>query len=526
MALGRDNAGTYLAGGRNNVGLPSYLLPPESLNALTEAAAAINSTLEMDAVLEAVAQSARTVTHAEASAVFLLDPAGRKLRVAAATGPRREAVLGLEFEASAGIAGWVVRGGQSTRVPNAEASPRFHRDMDRLGSYRARSLVAAPMVHRSEVIGVIEVVNRLDESEFSEADLKLLELFATLATSATRNARAHDELRRRYEGLRDSVLRRETIIGESPRIREMLDLCRRVAPTPATVLILGETGTGKELTARHIHNSSKRADQTFIAINCAALPETLLESELFGHEKGSFTGAHAQRLGWFEVAEGGTLFLDEIGEISRSTQSKLLRVLQEREITRVGGTKSIRCDVRVLAATNRNLKHMMIDGLFREDLYYRLSVFPIHVPPLRERSEDLPRLIEHFLRKAAAPIGRDRLRAAPDAVTVLTRYTWPGNIRELQNVIDRSVLMCEDDVLRPEHLPPDLVAAVDVAPPRSDNPATLYGQEKSLIVQALEACQWNQTQAAKSLGITRDHLRHRIKRYQIIKPAAADRATA
>ena len=365
--------------------LSSHSLPPPSLTALTEAAAAINSTLDFRSVLSTIANLARSVTHAEASTVFSLDPKRNKLIVVSATGHWRDAMMDRQFDAHLGIPGQVVRTAEPVVVVDVRQSSKFCSEIDEISSTSTHSLMAAPMIHRSEVIGVIEVVNRTDEIEFSETDLKILQIFATLAATASQNARAHDDLRRRFDGLRDSVLKRTTIIGKSDRWNRVLELCDRVANSSATVLLLGETGTGKELTARYIHNSSRRRDESFVAVNCTALPETLLESELFGHEKGSFTGAHAQRRGWFEVASGGTLFLDEIGEMGRPMQAKLLRALQEKNIARVGGTQPIACDVRVITATNRNLKNMMIDGLFREDLYYRLSVFPIHLPPLRAR---------------------------------------------------------------------------------------------------------------------------------------------
>jgi transcriptional regulator with GAF, ATPase, and Fis domain len=299
-------------------------------------------------------------------------------------------------------------------------------------------------------------------------------------------------------------------------MRQVLALCERVAGSSATVLLLGETGTGKELCARNIHHRSRRAAQTFMAVNCAALTDTLLESELFGHEKGSFTGAHAQHRGLFELADGGTLFLDEIGEISRSTQAKLLRVLQEREFVRVGGNRAIPCDVRIIAATNRDLKKMMAEGDFREDLYYRLSVFPIQVPALRERPEDIPVLARHFVAKALDDLRiPGPLALAEATIQTLVRYPWPGNIRELQNVIERSVLMSDGNVLGPHHLPPDLLAA---AADNSEPVTTLDSHERALILKALVEQNWNQSQAARVLGITRDLLRHRIKKYGLQRP--------
>ena len=492
---------------------PAQMLSPAALTALTEAATAINSTLEVKAVLATIAQLARIVTRSEASCVFTLTSQRQKLTVAAATGHWKEALEGREFDAKLGMPGQVVRSGEPVLLRDARSNPRFHRDIDELGQ-RTRTLLAAPMIHRAEVIGVIEVVNRRDERDFSEEDLMILQLFATFAASAAANARMHDDLKQQFAGLRDSVMKRTTIIGESPQLRKVLELCDRVARGQTTVLLLGETGTGKEVTARHIHNLSRRRDELFVAVNCAALPENLLESELFGHEKGSFTGAHAQHRGWFEVASQGTLFLDEIGEITRAMQAKLLRALQEKQIVRVGGTESIACETRIIAATNRNLKNMMIDGLFREDLYYRLSVFPIHLPPLRERGDDVPLFVQHFVTKAARECNIRELSVDDETINALRAYRWPGNIRELQNVVERAVLMSDGAVLLPCHLPPEIETVNGVCPPEQDA-NTLYGQEKALILQALDQCGGNQSKAARALGITRDLMRHRIKKYGI-----------
>ncbi len=520
-------AGLGAAAGSSKVNWPPQTLPPASLTALCEAAAAINSTLDLPAVLQTIARLACEVTRAEASNVFSLDTRSKKLNIVAAFGHRREVLVGQEFDAYRGIPGHVLRSGEAAIVSDVRRDKRYCPQIDDIAVRRTTSVLATPMMYRSAAIGVIQVVNRLDEGEFSDNDRRILQVFATLAASAIQNARTHEELRRRYEVVHKSALGRTSIVGQTPQMRDVLDLCDRVAPSTATVLILGETGTGKEMTARYIHNASRRRDEPFIAINCAALPETLLESELFGHEKGSFTGAHQQRMGWFESAAGGTLFLDEIGEISRSTQAKLLRVLQEKEIVRVGGTKPVPCDVRLIAATNRNLKNMMVDGVFRDDLYYRLSVFPIRLPPLRERQPDIKLLIDHFVAKAVREFHIPELHVTAETLDALLRYAWPGNIRELQNVVERAVLMADGQRLLPCHLPPDIVASVAAETPDvngNGEATTLYAQERALIERTLAEHHWNQSQAARVLGITRDHLRHRIKKYNLHKPADAGRA--
>lgn len=495
-------------------------LPPERLTTLVEAVTTATSMLEPDSLLQTIARLACGVARAEVSSVLLLDSRRKKLTVAAATGHRRESLVSREFDSQLGIPGHVVRTGHAIVISDVREHARFHKEIDDIASLRTRSILAVPMISRAEIIGVIEVVNRLDEKDFTDNDVKVLQVFATLAAAAMQNARKHDELKKRFKGLRDVVLKDVPIIGGSPSLRAAMELCDRVAPSSATVLLLGETGTGKELCARRIHTASRRRDETFVGINCAALTETLLESELFGHERGAFTDAHSQRPGWFELADRGTLFLDEIGEISRSTQAKLLRVLQEKEFVRVGGTKPIPCDVRLIAATNRDLKCMVARGQFREDLYYRLSVFPVQVPALRERKEDIPLLVEHFIRRCVQELGVAEVRPTAPAMDFLMAYQWPGNIRELQNVIERSVLMSDGGVLLPEHLPPDIVGSTArPAAPIPEQPSfTLQGQERALIVRALEQSNWNQSKAARVLGITRDHLRHRIRKYGLQRP--------
>lgn len=301
------------------------------------------------------------------------------------------------------------------------------------------------------------------------------------------------------------------IVAGDAKMQAALDLGRSVAPTDATVLLTGETGTGKELMARAIHHWSPRAEQAFVAVNCAALAETLLESELFGHEKGAFTGAAAQRRGRFELAHGGTLFLDEIGEMSPALQAKLLRVLQEGTLERVGGTKTVTVDVRVIAATNRDLQRMVGDRTFREDLYYRLSVFPIVLPPLRERPADILPLAAHVLQQAGRRFGKRIVGFTDEAHALLQDYAWPGNIRELQNVIERAAILCREEQIAPAHL--QLVASPAVS--ASSAPKTLRDLEREAILAALEAHQGNRRRAADQLGIGLRTLYTRLREYGI-----------
>ena len=338
---------------------------------------------------------------------------------------------------------------------------------------------------------------------------------------------AHD-LEREVRYLRAQVSNRyafHNLIGKSPIMQEVYSKIEQVADSRTTVLVTGESGTGKELVARALHHNSSRRDRPFIPINCAALPETLIESELFGHEKGSFTDALARRVGQFELAHTGTLFLDEIGDLSAATQAKLLRVLQEREFTRIGGVQPIKVDVRFIAATNRNLEDLLREGTFREDLYYRINVLSIYLPTLRDRGEDIPLLAKHVLAKKAEEAGRPLPEFSKDAMELLTRYPWPGNVRELENVIEQALVWSQGATITPEHLPKALRTDTRSSSLRED---TLTGRlslekavmefEKEIILSALEQTGYVQTHAANLLGISRRILKYRMDSLGISRP--------
>jgi two-component system nitrogen regulation response regulator NtrX len=317
--------------------------------------------------------------------------------------------------------------------------------------------------------------------------------------------------------LRDALKGASEIVGESAVMRQLKEQIMVAAPTDGWVLVTGENGTGKELVARQIHLNSKRASEPFVEVNCAAIPEELIESELFGHEKGAFTGAISQKRGKFEVASGGTLFLDEIGDMSLMTQAKILRVLQEHRFARVGGTLTIEVDVRVIAATNKDLEREMSEGRFREDLYYRLNVLPFHVPPLRERREDIPELVQRFLARFSTEGPRKTI--TDRALERLVAYSWPGNVRELQNIVERLVLMTPNDVIDVDHLPAHLVAADRERPVRSASPARLAEAraqfEREFLLEKLAANQWNISRTAEVVGLARESLSRKLRSLEI-----------
>jgi len=303
------------------------------------------------------------------------------------------------------------------------------------------------------------------------------------------------------------------VLGTSPRIREIFQLLEMVAPSEATVLLLGETGTGKELVAQAIHRNSVRAAGPFVAVNCAALPEALLESELFGHERGSFTGATNRRDGRFVMAHQGTLFLDEVGELTLPIQAKILRVLQAREFDPLGSTRTVKVDVRIIAATNRDLEKMVREGRFREDLFYRLNVFPVVLPPLRERQEDLPALAEFFLKKFGEKNRREGIALAPEVLEAFRRYPWPGNIRELENVMERAVIVCQGNTISVENLPPAFKQRSGFSDAGEEKELEDLEYERKLISRTLERVAGQRRQAAEILGISMDELNFKIRSY-------------
>jgi Nif-specific regulatory protein len=420
-----------------------------------------------------------------------------------------------------GVAGHVAQHGGVVNIAAARDEQRFNPDIDKMTGYRTTSLLAVPMIDaQGTVFGVLQVLNRLGGGQFDADDEQKLQSIAAQASQALQATSLYTELLRAKDRPEQPVgYFFNKVIGESAPMKAIYKTIQKAAQTDATVLLRGESGTGKELFARAVHVNSRRRGKPFVKVDCAALPGSLIENELFGHEKGAFTGAEARQPGKFEVASGGTVFIDELGELPLPVQGKLLRVLQDREFERVGGTQTVQVDVRIVAATHRDLAQMVRDGKFREDLYYRIKVVELGLPPLRARGpEDVERLARHFIAQATR---RHHLSREPhlssEALERLKTWHWPGNVRELENCVESAVVLCEGDVL-PEHLPlPESgqsLAPVLTPAPSKDGPiATLADVERRHILNVLERAKGNRTQAAKWLAIGRNTLARKLKEY-------------
>jgi two-component system nitrogen regulation response regulator NtrX len=382
---------------------------------------------------------------------------------------------------------------------------------------RLRADVTVVMISGHGTIETAIKATRLGAWDFIEKPLSLEKMLVTVT-----RALEHGRLERENASLRARLEQRIEIIGESAPVRALREQIATAAPSSGRVLIHGENGSGKELVARAIHALSARAEQPFVEVNCAAIPEELIESELFGHERGAFTGALARRRGKFEAADHGTLFLDEIGDMSIKTQAKVLRALEEQAFERVGGREPLRVDVRVIAASNRDVVSLIAQGGFREDLFYRLNVIPIEVPPLRARKEDVPALVEHFIRVFCAENGKRLKTVSPSALTYFMTYDWPGNVRELRNMVERLVIMVPGEAIGAEDLPPPLRPKSETAAATPGNGKPLKeardGFERAYILAELRAQDWNMTRTAERLGIERSHLYRKIRAYGIAAP--------
>jgi len=443
-----------------------------------------------------------------------------------------EAVEGFEDRArntqiklGEGITGKVVESGKPIVVPRVSKEPAFLNLASRRPDHLKQELsfICVPIVLNRQPIGALGVDLRFKPERDYDSSVKFLGVVSSMIAQALNVQRMVDEERRRLldenTHLRQELRERydfSNIIGTSGPTRQMYEQVAQVAQTNTTVLIRGESGTGKELIAHAIHYNSLRAKKPFIKVSCAALPDTLIESELFGYEKGAFTGANARKKGRFEMAEGGTLFLDEIGDINLSTQVKLLRVLQEREFERLGGTETVKVNVRMIAATNKDMEKAILEGTFREDLYYRLNVFTIFVPPLRDRKADLLLLADHFLEKFSHEHGKSIKRISTPAIDMLVSYHWPGNVREMENALERAVLVCDGAVIHGHHLPPSLQTADSSGTvTRVSLKDAVAGYERDLILDALKTTRGNRAKAARLLDTTERILNYKVRGYGI-----------
>jgi Nif-specific regulatory protein len=432
---------------------PSFRPSREQLPAFLSISRLLTSSIDLPSLLKVIVTSVTELLECEASSLFLIDRTGEQLVLKMATGPVGGDIKELRLNIGEGIAGWVAKHRQGLIANDTKHDPRFLPAVDKATGFQTRSILAVPLMDHDQMVGVLEILNTAKAKQFERSDLDLLTAFGSYASIALRNAALLDTMRDESEMLRLSVEERyKTLIVESPSMRKVVEMSRKAAQSNSTVLLLGESGVGKEILARSIHNWSPRASKPFVAVNCVALSDQLLESELFGHEKGSFTGAHQQKKGLLEIAQGGTIFLDEIGDMKPNLQAKLLRVLQDREFDRVGGTQPIKVDVRVIAATNQDLKTAMREGRFRKDLFFRLNVVSVVIPPLRERREDIPALAKFFVARYAKDMKRPRLTIHPKAIEALHQYDWPGNVRELANVIERAVVLASDDAIAVDEL--------------------------------------------------------------------------
>jgi len=490
--------------------------PIQETACLKEIRTWVNSVLDLDQLLELIIDTATRMMEAKASSLLLLDEKTKKLFFKVATGEKRDEVRKFEISMGEGIAGHVAQTGEPLLIPDVSKEPRWDKRISEYIGFQTVSIACVPMKVDNKIIGVVEIIDKEDGSPIQDEDMKTLTVFAELASMAIINARKIDQVKKENRDLREELGSKHQIIGESKSLRKVISDAFKVATSKTSTLILGESGTGKELLARLIHQAGPRKSSPMIVLNCAALPETLLEAELFGYERGAFTGASSRKIGKFELADGGTLFLDEIGEMSSGMQAKLLRVLQEGLFDRVGGIAPISVDVRVISATNKDIAKEVAERRFREDLFYRLNVVQIQMPSLRERKEDIPILAHYFLDIFRQETGLQDLKISEKALEKLLEYDWPGNVRELRNAMERAVVMGNDQEILPEDLP--------ISGPKTGHPGMEVGLplkeamdnlKKEFISLNLKHTGGNRSKAAKMMKIQRTYLSRLISQYRL-----------
>jgi len=498
---------------------------------LSDISKAFAESLDLEETLTSILKSLDTHLNLRRGMITLLDPDTETINIRIAHGLSKKSRSQASYKVGEGITGLVVQSGKEIVVPDISKDPRFlHKTRSRKQEKGKQiAFFCVPIKLEGKTIGTLSVDKQADKSDDFKANVRLLDVIATMVAQAIKLNKLveSDRQKLREENVR---LRRElkshfdihNMVGSSNAMKEVYRLIEQVANSNATVLLRGESGTGKDLVAHAIHYSSLRADKPFVKVNCTALPDTLLESELFGHEKGAFTNAIRTRIGRFELANGGTVFLDEIGDMNPLLQSKLLRVIQERQFERIGAIKTIKTDIRIVAATHQDLKVAVAQKKFREDLYYRLNVIPIRVPPLRERKTDIPLLAHHFLEYFNHSKKKSIRGFGEDSLELLMRYDWPGNVRELENTIERLVILVDNNIITPEDLP------FYIKTSRTNSNLADFGSwegmsyreqldyaEKLIIKKALEECQGNKTHAARRLGFSVRTMRNKINKYNL-----------
>jgi Nif-specific regulatory protein len=487
-----------------------------SINQLKEISNWVSSVEDVDQVLELIIETATKMMKAKASSLLLVDRKTKRLFFKVATGDKREDVKKFEVPLGQGIAGHVAATGEPLLIPDVRKDSRWYKEISESIGFQTRSIVCVPMKIKDEIIGVVEIIDKTDGNPIQKEDIKLLTVFAELAAMTIGSARKFAHVKREIRDLKEELGLQHQIIGESNALHKVISDAFKVANSKTSTLIVGESGTGKELLARLIHRAGIRKDEPLIVLNCAALPETLLEGELFGHEKGAYTGAFDRKIGKFELADKGTIFLDEIAEMNPGMQARLLRVLQEGVFYRLGGNTPIYVDVRVIAATNREIAKEVSEGRFREDLYYRLNVVQIQMPTLRERKEDIVLLAEYFLDIFRKERGLSRLIISRAAMEKMIDYHWPGNVRELRNAIERAVVLGNGSEILPDDLP---IFVSDRKYPGLQVGLSLHEAidtfKKAFIRMNLEHTSGSRSQAAKILGIQRTYLSSLISKYQL-----------
>ena len=496
----------------------------QHLTALLEISQALASTLDLKSALHRVLEKLERHHEVIRGAVTLLNDESKELSIAASIGINTEGQRA-RYRLGEGITGRVVESARPVVVPLISREPLFlHRAVQRKELRGPElSFICVPIVLNKVAVGALGVDLEFNPRRDYRSITGLLRVVASMIAQAVKVHRMIELERQRLVeenvDLRQKLRERydfSNIVGTSGPMRQAYEQVAQVARTNTTVLIRGESGTGKELIAHAIHYNSPRAKKPFVKVSCGALPDTLIESELFGYEKGAFTGAASQKKGRFEMAEGGTLFLDEIGEVNLATQVKLLRVLQEREFERLGGTESIKVNVRLIAATNKDLEKSIAERTFREDLFYRINVFTIFVPPLRERKSDIMLLADHFLEKYGREHGKNIKRISTPAIDMLMSYHWPGNVRELENTIERAVLVCDGNVIHGHHLPPTLQTAEASDTQMSLSLSEAVDQyEKDIILDALKSTRGNRSKAARLLNSTERIINYKVKKFAI-----------